>query len=237
MPLEQTNQDQTNQSDNGGNGDQTQVVTAPVAAQRPDYIPETIWDGEKNAPKIDLGATLTEYGTLKEQADARAALIPAKPEEYKFDLPADFEMPEGYTWKQDPKDPVIAGFRELATELKLTQPEVQRLATFEAKRQAAEIANQKAFDAEQTKALGENAEARRKAATDWITANTTPERAAVLKTLTHYALGVEAIEDIIAKGVGVTLRGDVPGDQPADTRTPDEIRLAKMYPSMQPAAR
>ncbi len=126
MPLEPTVPDPNSPPPPGGSGDPP-PAPAPVAAQRPDYIPETIWDGEKNAPKIDLAATLTEFGTLKEQATARAALIPAKPEEYKFDLPQDFEMPQGYTWKQDPNDPVITGFRELATELKLTQPEVQRL--------------------------------------------------------------------------------------------------------------
>lgn len=236
MPLEPT-QDPNNPPPSGGNVDPTPApAPAPVAAQRPDYIPETIWDGEKNAPKIDLAATLTEYGTLKEQADARAALIPAKPEEYKFDLPNDFEMPQGYSWKQDANDPVISGFRELATELKLTQPEVQRLVSFEAKRQAAEIANQQAFDAEQTKALGEKAEDRRKAASEWLTANTTPERAAALKSVLITALGVEAIEDLIAKGIGVNTRGN-PDHVEQDTRTPEQIRLAKMYPSMQPAAR
>lgn len=218
------------------NGDPAPIVTAPVAAQRPDYIPETIWDGEKNAPKIDLAATLTEYGTLKTAADARAAGIPAEGA-YKFDLPEGFELPEGFQWKAGADEPLVKAVGEYAKTNNLTQAEVSGLVGVYAASQKAEIANQKAFDADQTKALGENAEGRRKAASDWITANTTPDRAAVLKTMLHYAQGVEAIEDIIAKGVGVTPRGPVSGDPPADQRTPEEIRLAKMYPSMAPAAR
>lgn len=235
MPLEPT-QDPNSPPPPAGSDAPIPVVPAVAAAQRPEYIPETVWDSEKNAPKIDLAATLTEYGTLKEQADARAALIPAKPEDIKFDLPSDFEMPQGYTWKQDANDPIITGFRELATELKLTQPEVQRLVAFEARRQSAEIANQQKFDSEQTKALGEKADDRRKAASDWLTANTTPERAAALKSVLITALGVEAVEDLIAKGIGVNTRGNSETVEQS-TVTPEQKKLAAMYPSMQPAAR
>jgi hypothetical protein len=95
---------------------------APVA--RPDYIPETIWDGEKGTPKIDLAATLAERDTLRTAADERAAKIPASPDAYSFDLPKDFELPNGYKWEADPKDPLVAAVKEYAVANKLTQDEV-----------------------------------------------------------------------------------------------------------------
>jgi len=177
------------------------------AVTRPDYIPETIWDSEKNAPKIDLAATLTEAETLKASAAERAALIPEKPDDYKFELPSDFELPGGYKWQADAKDPIVAGFRELATELKLTQPEVQRLVKFEATRQAQQLKAQNDFDAEQTKQLGANAEARRTAAQTWMAKAATPAQAQVLTALLDYKDGVEFIESVIAKLNGVELRG------------------------------
>lgn len=187
--------------DGQGSGD------APVVT-RPEYVPETIWDSEKNAPKIDLAATLTEYDTLKASTAERAKLIPASPDEYKFDLPEGFELPAGYTWKADPKDPVVAGFRELATELKMTQPEVQRLVAFEAKRQVEGMKAQQDFDAEQTKQLGANADQRRTAAKTWLNATVTPAQAQVLSTLLDYKDGVEALETVMAKAGGINPRGD-----------------------------
>lgn len=191
--------------------DSAALVVAPVS--RPDYIPETIWDGEKNAPKIDLAATLTEYDSFKTQAAERAALIPAKPEEYKFDLPKGFELPDGKQWLADPNDPLIVGFRTLASELKLTQPEVEKLVGFEAARQAEEIKRQSAFDAEQTKALGSNAEARRADLTGRLDAifQKDSKEAAIFKTLLVYEDGVKGLEKLFA---GVATRGLPGGDAP-----------------------
>lgn len=191
-----------NNPDAGGNPPPNDGA-APPAFERHAAIPETfVKDGAYDFDGI--GATLTEANTLKTAAAERAALIPANPDDYKFDLPEGFELPEGRRWSADPNDPVVSGFRTLATELKLTQPEVQKLVAFEAKRQAEEIKAQAAFDAEQTKALGANAEQRRSAARDWLKTVTNPEQAKLLETVLGYALGVEALESIIDKSKHVT---------------------------------
>lgn len=198
---------------------------APAAAtvSRPDYIPETIWDGEKNAPKIDLAATLTEYDTFKTQAAERAALIPAKPEEYKFDLPKGFELPAGKQWLADPNDPMVASFRTLASELKLTQPEVERLVAFEAGRQANELKAQAAFDDAQTKALGSNAEARRADLSGRLDAifQKDSKESAIFKTLLVYEDGVVGLEKLFA---GVATRGNA-GDRTNENKNAENVAL------------
>lgn len=186
--------------------------TAPVA--RPDYIPETIWDGEKNAPKIDLAAALTERDTLSAAAAERAAKIPA---EYKFDLPKDFELPGGYKWEADPKDPLVVAVKAFAVENKLTQDEVGGLVKMYAGNEAAKIKAQAEFAVEQTKALGEKAGDRRAAVTTFID-GLFPKgdpKGAMLKTMVDFAPGVEAMEALIGKMNGVKMPGNPgAGDPP-----------------------
>lgn len=190
---------------------------APPAAARPDYIPETIWDGEKNAPKIDLAATLAEHSAFKTASDDRAAKIPATPDAYSFDLPKDFELPGGYKWEADPKDPLVVAVKAFAVENKLTQDEVGGLVKMYAGNEAAKIKAQAEFAAEQTKALGEKAGDRRAAVTtfiDGLFAKGDP-KGAMLKTMVDFAPGVEAMEALIGKMNGVKLPGNPgAGDPP-----------------------
>ena len=205
MADEPAGGDNQQQPDNGG-----------AAFERHQAIPETFVKDGKEYDYEAIGGALTEAQTLKAAADERAKLIPAKAEDYQFAVPKDFKLPEGYKWTADANDPTVAGFRTLASELKLTQPEVEKLVAFEATRQANEITAQKAFDAEQTKALGANAEQRRKAASDWIDGVVkNKEAAAVVKTMLTYALGVEGIESII-DGSKVAPRGGAGADEQGD---------------------
>lgn len=217
-PAQQQQQDTA-----GGNQPDPAAVVA-----RPDWLPETIWDGEKNAPKIDLAASLTELDTLrplKTAADERAAKIPGKPEDYKFELPADFQLPEGTKFEARADDPLVQAVREYAVANRLTQDELGGLVTTYAKVKAAEIKaeteNQAKFAAEQTAALGANAEARRTAAKTWIDANLSKEEASVYATLLDLKVGVEAVEKIIAKASGTVVRG-----QPGATKENPNKNLA-----------
>jgi hypothetical protein len=184
---------------------------APAAVvERPSVIPETMWDGEKNAPKWDdLGAAVTERDALKNQQAERAAQIPATPDAYKFELPKDFELPGGYKWEADPKDPLVAGVKEYAAKNKLTQGEVSDLVKLYAGHQAEQIKSLDTFKAEQTKTLGEKAPERRAAVNTFIDSmfGKDDPKGAILKTMTDYAPGVEALEAIIAKAGGINPRG------------------------------
>lgn len=207
---------------------------AEVAAvvSRPDYIPEAIWDGEKNAPKIDLAASLAERDALKSAADERAAKIPASADAYSFDLPGDFEVPDGMKWTADAKDPRVIAVRALAAERQWTQDDVTALSKLQATLDTEELKASRAFEVEQTKALGANAEQRRAAAKVWIDGITDkdPEESKVLTTLLDYAVGVKAIERIIGKAGGVVLTGNSGGDK--TVADPEQKKLNAMYPTM-----
>jgi hypothetical protein len=205
-------QDQQQSQDNAGGGSE-----GAAAVERHQAIPENYFKAESGYDYDAIGSALGEAATLKAAAEDRAKQIPAKPDDYKFELPRGFELPGGYKWEANPTDPVVAGFRTLASDLKLTQPEVQKLVAFEATRQANEIKAQGAFDAEQTKALGANAEQRRTDLKGRIAASTTPERAAVLNAMLKYAGGVEALEDIFSKA-GIAPRGNAGDQQHGDAK-------------------
>lgn len=203
---------------------------APVVAARPEYIPETIWDSEKSAPKIDLAASLAERDALKTAADERAAKIPATPDAYSFDLPKDFALPGGYKWEADPKDPLVVAVKAFAVENKLTQDEVGGLVRMYAASEAQKIQSQQAFVAEQTKALGEKAGDRRAAVTTFIDsmfAKGDP-KGDMLKTMVDFAPGVEALEAIIAKSNGIKLPGNPGGGDPPNQNAELADKIGKV---------
>lgn len=181
---------------------------------RHDAIPETYFDAQTGYKFEDIGKALTESESLRTTAAERAKDIPESADGYKIELPQDFQMPGGYRLEVDPKDPLVAGIRAFAAEKKLTQTEVNGLAAIYLKNQADQIAAQNAFDAEQTKQLGANAQQRRDAAKAWIGKTATPSQAQVLNVLLDYKDGVEFIESIIGQLKGVEMRGGSGGEQP-----------------------
>lgn len=199
------------------------------AVIRPDSIPETFWDGEKNTPKFDdIGAALTERETLRTAAEERAKQIPAKPEDYKFDLTDDFQMPEGFRWKADAKEPIVAAFQTFAVENKLTQPEVTGLVKIFAANQVEQIKAQQAFDAEQTKQLGDKAADRRAAAKRVIAANFKGSQAELLGSLLTFKDGVELVEALQAKLSGVEARGGSGDSKPENLNADLSEQIGKV---------
>lgn len=96
-------------------------------AIRPDFLPEALWDTEKNAPKTD--EVLKQFGELskfKTDYDAKLATVPAKAEDYALPEKIDDEeiaklIPAGQEISIDAKNPMIAAFREFAFANKLPQ--------------------------------------------------------------------------------------------------------------------
>jgi hypothetical protein len=182
----------------------------------PEYIPETIWDGEKNAPKIDLAADPDRTRSFQDPGRRARREDPGRPDAYSFDLPKDFELPGGYKWEADPKDPLVAGVKEFAATNKLTQDEVGGLVKLYAPPGQPDQGASR-FVQEQTKALGEKATERRAAVNTFIDGMFKKDdpKGAMLKTMLDYAPGVEAMEALIAKAGGVQPRGNPGGaDQP-----------------------
>lgn len=134
----------------------------------PDVIPladlkSTVGDTyftDKGLNAEALKSSLTEYGTLKQQATERAAGIP-QDGKYSFDLPKEFEVPEGYKWNPDPA--FTAKVAELAKAEGLTQGQLSKLTAAYAQQDlakksaavAAAKADDDAVEAEAKKLLGE----------------------------------------------------------------------------------
>lgn len=194
--------------DDGGNAD------AGAVSERPAYIPEAYFDPDTKTVKAeDLTRDLGELPALRElktAADARAAAIP-KDGAYKFELPADFKLPEGTKFIADPKDPLVVGVRELAKTRGWTQDDVNEVTKMWAGMLAGEHEAMKAADAEQMKALGGGAPDRIKAANTWLSGHLSATQAKALGPALRTKDGVEAVEALIEKFKGVKPVGDLNG--------------------------
>lgn len=187
---------------------------APITAQRPEWLGENHWDGEKGAINDDFGQHYTELAAFqKTETEKRAALAARKPEDVKFEATAlPPELVEeakkiGQEIKIDEKDPRIPILRELAIEHGWDQPVVNALVAMDAKLKiadrAAEIAR---VQAEDTK-LGANKDDRKKAISSWADGlktkgDITADEHAEFGHIAATAAGVTLIEKLIAKANG-----------------------------------
>lgn len=200
--------------------DQSAVVTA-----RPDYLPETYWDAEKNAPKAeDLTKDLTDLAALRTEKEARAASIIAKPEDVQIALPDDFQMPEGLEFKPDPNMPLFKEFQKFAAG-RFTPDETKALVGLFARDLLNQSNAAEAARTEQMKALGANATTRVDAAQRWLNANVSEQQAKVLSYALGTKDGVEAVESIIEK-----LKGVKPAGLPGNTGLKDKADLSGLTP-------
>jgi hypothetical protein len=98
------------------------------AGVRPDWLPESVWDAEKKAPKVD--ALLTEFQRADKIAkDLRVKLskgeqnAPKTPDEYKAPV---FEGDDAALSKMlDPSDPFVKGLNSIAHEAGLSQKQYE----------------------------------------------------------------------------------------------------------------
>lgn len=188
----------------GDGGGESQPGNADVV--RPDALPETYWNAETKSPNYDaLGKDLTELGTLREFRAGVEASIP-KDGKYAFDLPKEFKIPEGKTWRPDPNDPLAKLALSVFGEHKLPQAAFTALSTGFAQFQLdlmkeadAEVATAKVKADAETAALGAGAETRRTALKTWMSskdaAGIVSEQAAFLEPLLATKAGVEWLEN------------------------------------------
>lgn len=113
----QSSQQQTQQSQQtqGGGAGATKV-------DRPAYVPEQFWDPTAGKVKDEFAGKVTAWMTTEAAEQVRKSALPQKAEDYKYDLPSDFQAPQDMGQFQfDPADKSLEGFRNLAHEAGLSQ--------------------------------------------------------------------------------------------------------------------
>lgn len=206
-------------------------------ATRPEWLPESHWDGAANSIKLDdFGKHYAEISTAhKTYTEQQAALAARKPEDIKIEvkLPETVKVPEGLQIKIDEKDPRVAFVRGFALENGLSQEAVNKLVALDAQMQiehhAAEIARVTAEDAK----LGANAAQRKQAVGNWLkglkdSSVFSADEYEAVRVYANDAASVSALEKIIAKA-----NGSVPAHTPATPPSPQPKSLAeRMYPNL-----
>lgn len=196
---------------------------APVAATRPEWLPEAHWDTTANSIKPDFGTHYAEIATFhKTQTEAQAALAARKPEDIKFEvkLPDTIKVPDGMDIKINENDPRVPVIREMAIKRGWDQDTVNELVALDAQQQiAAHAAEQTRIAAEDQK-LGANGKDRKAAVGNWLKGmkdrnEITADEYEAVRIYAVDAASVTALEKIIAKATGA-----IPGHQPANPTPP-----------------
>ena len=74
-----------------------------------------------------MRAGYDELAAFKAGLDVKRATLPAKADDYKAELPADFKPPEGITYQFNSNDPLLAQAQAVALEAGLTQAQFSKL--------------------------------------------------------------------------------------------------------------
>jgi hypothetical protein len=175
---------------------------------RPDGIPDSYWDAEKNTLKLDPVALAKdlkerdELKTFKAAEDVKAASRPQKADDYKLELPADFKPPAGVEFKLDTANPALGQLKAVAHKHGLSQDAVNEiLGVYAGDKVGGEAAIATARAAEIAK-LGTSAPARVDAVVNWLTgidSSADKGDAKALAGMLVTARHVEAFERIITR--------------------------------------
>jgi len=187
---------------------------APAAAERPDYVPEKFWkDGKPDLESLakSYGELETKFTTKSEDllktldAERRKGL-PDAPEKYELKLAEDAPVSV-----DDLKDhPAIDFWRKTAFEAGLAPEKFNEGVT-----QIVGILTAGPDLEAEAAALGENAEQRIAAVTQWARASVTdPEEFAAIQMLGTSAAGIRALERLMGKSAAAPSGGDAAPLQP-----------------------
>lgn len=200
--------------------------------QRPDWLPESLWDGEKGFKQQDFDDLVAFRA---ERLSAEAAR-PETEEGYEVALPESFKLPDHIKLADgqqivDPADPRIAGLRKLAHEKGWSQQDFADVLAFGVNMDIAgsdrHVENLKA---EMSK-LGGRAKQRVDAVTDWLGAKLGKRAGGLIGKLTT-AEDIAAFETIISLN-----RGSVPGSPGAGRDTGKQELSDEEYEKMSPSAK
>ena len=150
-------------------------TTSTTTATRPEGIPDSYWDAEKNSLKVDPAALAKdlkerdELKTFKAAEDVKAASRPQKADDYKLELPSDFKAPAGVEYKLDTNNPALGQLRAVAHKHGFTQEAVSELLGVDAGNEVGTQAAIATARAAEIAKLGTTAPARVDTVIDWLT--------------------------------------------------------------------
>ena len=197
----------SNNNRDGGNGDAGKGGGGSSKPERPDWLPESIWDAEKGFKKEDFDALVAS----KAERDAAKAQVPEKADGYQAKLPATFKLPEGFELPQgetvlDENDPRIASLREVAHQKGWSQSDFEDVIAYGIHQDIAEQQRMKEAVSAEREKLGSRAKERIQAVTTWLDAKLGADVARSLHSMMFTAKQAEAFEALMRLN-----RGDVPG--------------------------
>lgn len=193
---------------------------APATATRPEWLPENFWDPKANALNTDeFGKHYVETAANAAKFAERVAAVPKDEAGYKVEikLPPEVKIPEGVTF--DPsKDPRLPTLLKTAREIGLSNDDVNKLVALDAQFAIANHAAEQARIGEETKKLGDKANDRIAAVTNWAKGlkekgDLTADEFAEIRMTATTAAGVTALEKLMAKASG-GIPGHVPNRDP-----------------------
>src|SRR5262249_35234638 len=140
--------------------------TAPASSQEPDAPKHKIGDLELSEEDV---RDLLQRHALEQ---SRKATLPASPADYRLELPADFQVPQGIEFRFDENHPIngpiLADARAFAHAQGFSQEQFSRLLGFHAAAKVAEMTKVAELHAAELGKLGANAQTRVDAVTTWL---------------------------------------------------------------------
>jgi hypothetical protein len=201
---------------------------APAKAERPDWLPESLWDAEKGFKQQDFD-DLVAFKAERTSADASK---PESADAYEAKLPESFKLPENIKLEEgqqiiDPADPRIVELRKIAHEKGWSQADFEDVIALGVNMDIAKQAREaQALNAEKEK-LGSRAKERIDSVVSWVKAKLGPEMGGSLLHMMYTAKQVEAFERIMSLN-----RGDVPGTPGANREGGDGKGRIEGYENM-----
>src|SRR6266700_7648161 len=168
--------------------------TPAASGGPPEGLPSKYWDA---ATGTKWGDYLKDSLPIITAHAAREASLPIAPENYKAELPPDFQGPKGVEVKIDEKDPRLPLARTIAHELKLGQDGFSKLLAADAQMKVAELRVIDAAVRQEQAKLGENFEARKTAVESFLEGRLGKGSVQVLPSI-RTAAQFEMIEKLIA---------------------------------------
>lgn len=214
--------------DGGSGGD-----GAAAKPERPDYIPENWWDGDKGFKADDFNALVArdaeraaELAQVPEAADKYEAKLPAT-----FKLPEGFKLPDGQEAAINPDDPRVAAARDFAFANKMSQAGFESLLEMGIQMDISEQGRLDEALKEQVEKLGTKGQERVEAVTSWLGAKLGGELAGALAPMLYTAKQVEAFEALMRLNRGVVPGSPGAGRDPAGKTHISDEEYAKMSPT------